>query len=137
MKPASNNNKIDESLNLVFSALSDPVRRHILSLLDEQKLLVSEIAEHFDISLQAVSKHIQVLVRAGLIQQQRTGRVSLCRLDAGPISEAAVWINQYSKYWQNQFDTLVAFLPEQSAEDSTLQKPTSTSNNNNNSNKKT
>ena len=101
-----------ETLNRVFAAIADPVRREILEMLDGEELLVSEIANQFEISLQAVSKHIQVLVRAGLIEQERTGRVSLCRLDAGPIAGAAVWINQYSKYWQNQFDTLVAFLPE-------------------------
>lgn len=101
-----------EALNSVFSALTDPVRRQILGMLDEDELLVGEIASQFDISVQAVSKHIQVLVKAGLITQERTGRISLCRLDAGPIFHAAVWINHYSKYWQNQFDTLVAFLPE-------------------------
>ena len=101
-----------EVLNRVFAAIADPVRREILEMLDGEELLVSEIATEFSISMQAVSKHIQVLVRAGLITQQRTGRVSLCRLDAGPIASAAVWINQYSKYWQNQFDTLVAFLPD-------------------------
>ena len=101
-----------EILNRVFAAIADPVRRQILEILDGEELLVSQIAIQFDISMQAVSKHIQVLVKAGLIEQERTGRVSLCRLDAGPIANAAVWINQYSKYWQNQFDTLVAFLPE-------------------------
>lgn len=102
----------EETLNRVFAALSDPIRREILRRLDGETLLVSQLAQPFDVSLQAISKHIQVLVRAGLIQQERTGRVSLCRLDAGPIAAAAVWINQYSKYWQNQFDTLVAFLPD-------------------------
>ena len=100
----------DEALDLVFSALSDPVRRAILSRLDEGELLVKELAAPFDISLQAVSKHIKVLVKAGLVHQERTGRVSLCRLDAAPILGAAVWINQYSKYWQNQFDTLATVL---------------------------
>ena len=99
-----------EQLDRVFSALSDPVRREILERLDKQELLVSELAEPFDISLQAVSKHIQVLVKAGLIVQERSGRVSRCRLDAGPIYEAAVWVNKYSKYWQTQFETLVAWL---------------------------
>ncbi len=101
-----------DPLNRVFSALADPVRREILGMLDGKELLVCEIAEPFEISIQAISKHIQVLVKAGLITQERTGRVSRCRLDVGPISEAAAWVNQYSKYWQNQFDTLVAFLPE-------------------------
>jgi DNA-binding transcriptional ArsR family regulator len=99
-------------LNRVFSALSDPIRRRILLMLDSENLLVTEIAQSFDVSIQAVSKHIQVLVKAGLVTQERTGRVSRCRLDAGPIRHAAVWINHYAKYWQNQFDTLVAFLPD-------------------------
>ena len=101
-----------EALDCVFSALSDPVRRAILERLDGQDLLVSELAAPFAISLQAVSRHIQVLVKAGLVKQERTGRISRCRLDAGPIYQAAVWINQYSKYWQSQFDTLAAWLDQ-------------------------
>ena len=101
-----------EALDRVFSALSDPVRRAILERLDGQDLLVSELAEPFAISLQAVSRHIHVLVKAGLVTQERTGRISRCRLDAGPIYQAAVWINQYSKYWQSQFDTLAAWLDQ-------------------------
>ena len=99
-----------EALDRVFSALSDPVRRAILERLDGEDFLVSELAEPFDISLQAVSRHIQVLVKAGLVKQERTGRISRCRLDAGPIYQAALWINRYSKYWQSQFDTLAAWL---------------------------
>src|SRR5215467_6558604 len=99
-------------LDEVFAALSDPVRRAILGKLDGHELLVSEIAAPFKISLQAVSKHIQVLVRAGLVRQERTGRISRCRLDAGPIYEAAVWLNRYSKYWQEQFDLLAAVLED-------------------------
>ena len=101
-----------DQLDRVFSALSDPVRRSILTQLDGRVLLVSELAAPYDISLQAVSKHIQVLVKAGLVVQERTGRISRCRLDAGPIYEAAVWINRYAKYWQSQFDTLAAWLDE-------------------------
>lgn len=101
-----------EALDRVFSALADPVRRAILERLDGEDLLVSELAEPFAISLQAVSRHIQVLVKAGLVKQERTGRISRCRLDAGPIYQAAVWINQYSKYWQSQFATLAAWLDQ-------------------------
>jgi DNA-binding transcriptional ArsR family regulator len=101
-----------ERLDRVFFALSDPVRRQILERLDGQALLVSELAAPFEISLQAVSRHIQVLVRAGLIQQERTGRISRCSLDAGPLFDAAVWMNRYSKYWQQQFDLLAAALAE-------------------------
>jgi DNA-binding transcriptional ArsR family regulator len=100
----------DAALDRVFAALADPVRRAILERLDGTELLVSELAAPFDISLQAVSRHIQVLVRAGLVKQQRSGRISRCRLDAGPIFAAAVWINRYSRYWQAQFDALAAWL---------------------------
>ena len=101
-----------DRLDQVFFALSDPIRRQILERLDGQALLVSELAAPFEISLQAVSRHIQVLVRAGLIQQERSGRISKCSLDAGPLLDAAVWMNRYSKYWQHQFDVLAATLAE-------------------------
>jgi len=99
-----------EQLDRVFFALSDPIRRAILGRLDEGPLLVSEIAEPFAISLQAISRHIQVLVRAGLISQARTGRISRCSLDAEPLSEAALWLNRYAKYWQGQFEVLAQHL---------------------------
>jgi DNA-binding transcriptional ArsR family regulator len=99
-------------LDRVFFALSDPVRRAILLRLDDGALLVSELAAPFDISLQAVSRHIQVLVRAGLVRQERSGRISRCSLDAGPIFTAALWLNRYSKYWQAQFDLLAASLSD-------------------------
>lgn len=97
-------------LDAVFFALSDPVRRAILDRLDQGPLLVSEIAGPFEISLQAVSRHIQVLVRAGLVTQARTGRISRCSLDAEPLAEAAAWINRYAKYWQAQFEALAQHL---------------------------
>ena len=99
-------------LDLVFGALSDPIRRQILERLDGQQLLVSELAAPFGISLQGVSRHIQVLVRAGLVQQARSGRISRCSLSVGPLLDAAVWLNRYSKYWQQQFDVLAATLAE-------------------------
>jgi DNA-binding transcriptional ArsR family regulator len=101
-----------ELLDRVFFALSDPVRRAILERLDAGPLLVSEVAEPFAISLQAVSRHIQVLARAGLVRQERSGRISRCSLDAGPIFAAALWLNRYSKYWQAQFDLLAVTLED-------------------------
>jgi DNA-binding transcriptional ArsR family regulator len=101
-----------EVLDQVFFALSDPGRRAILERLDAGPMLVSELAAPFPISLQAVSRHIQVLVKAGLVQQERTGRIARCTLDAGPVLAAAVWINRYSKYWQQQFDALAVALDE-------------------------
>src|SRR5712691_11621954 len=102
----------EAALDTVFAALADPIRRAILAQLAGAELLVSQLAEPFDISLQAVSKHIQVLVRAGLVTQERSGRISRCRLDAGPIFAAAVWLNRYSKYWQAQFDLLAVALDD-------------------------
>src|SRR5207249_8988760 len=102
----------EAALDRVFAALADPVRRAVLTRLDGEDLLVSQLAAPFDISLQAVSRHIQVLVRAGLVKQERTGRISRCRLDAGAIYGAAIWLNRYSKYWQAQFDVLAAMMQE-------------------------
>ena len=99
-------------LDLVFAALSDPIRRRVLQELDARPQLVSELASLFDISLQGVSRHIQVLVRAGLVQQERSGRISRCSLDVGPLFDAAVWLNRYSKYWQEQFGLMAAMLSE-------------------------
>jgi DNA-binding transcriptional ArsR family regulator len=110
--PAAQADDETETLNAVFAALADPVRRAILMQLEGRAPTVSEIARRFDISLQAVSKHIQVLVRAGLVAQERTGRISRCSLLAGPIFSAAVWLNRYSKYWQEQFDLLAVALED-------------------------
>src|ERR1700739_1415416 len=80
-------------LDTVFADRAEPFRRAVLTRLDGADLLVSELAAPFDISLQAVSRHIRVLVRAGLVRQERTGRISRCSLVAGPIFAAAIWIN--------------------------------------------
>jgi DNA-binding transcriptional ArsR family regulator len=108
--PATVDDAHQALLDRVFFALSDPVRRAILKRLGEAPLLVSELAAPFDISLQAVSRHVQVLVQAGLVQQERTGRIARCRLEVGPVFAAAVWINEYSRYWQHQFDTLAGWV---------------------------
>jgi DNA-binding transcriptional ArsR family regulator len=100
----------EELLDRVFFALSDPVRRAILKQLGVKPRLVSELAAPFDISLQAVSRHVQVLVQAGLVQQERTGRIARCSLEIGSMFAAAVWINEYSQYWQAQFDTLARWV---------------------------
>ena len=108
----------EAALGRVFFALSDPVRRRILERLKDGDLLVSELAEPFDISLQAVSRHIKVLVHAGLVAQERSGRISRCRLDTGPLYEAAVWLNGYTQYWQDQFDHLAQWLQDNPSKDS-------------------
>lgn len=103
-------NPHEELLDRVFFALSDPVRRAILKRLGKGHLLVSEVAAPFDISLQAVSRHVQVLVQAGLVRQERTGRIARCRLEVGPLFAAAAWMNEYSQYWQAQFDALAGWV---------------------------
>jgi len=112
LKPVSAPPDAEARLDALFSALSDPVRRSILERLDGHDLLVSELAAAYDISLQAVSRHIQVLVQAGLVTQARTGRISRCSLEAAPIAEAATWINRYAKYWDAQFRSLAEHLLE-------------------------
>lgn len=107
----------EELLDRVFFALSDPTRRDILRRLGDQPLLVSEIADGYAVSLQAVSRHVQVLVRAGLVSQARSGRISQCNLEVGPLYSAAIWINGYSKYWQVQFDALKNWLVQAAGSD--------------------
>ncbi len=107
----------EEQLNLAFAALADPVRRRILERLDGETQTVSELARPFDMSLQAVSRHIQVLVRAGLVTQERSGRIARCELAVGPLFAAAIWLNRYTKYWQRQFETLALWLDELKQDD--------------------
>ena len=82
------------------------MKRKIIRSWERKKCLFTT----FNISLQGVSRHIQVLVRAGLVQQERSGRISRCSLEVGPLLGAAVWLNRYTKYWQAQFDMLAATL---------------------------
>ncbi len=100
----------EELLDRVFFALSDPVRRAILARLGAGGLLVSEAAAPFEISLQAVSLHVQVLVQAGLLQPDPTGRIARCRLEVKPMFAAATWIDGYRQFWQGQLDSLDAWL---------------------------
>jgi DNA-binding transcriptional ArsR family regulator len=111
MRPLPSRSAPDDALlDAVFFALSDPIRRAILERLSEGELNVGELAEPFGISLQAVSRHIQVLVAAGLVTQERSGRISRCSLTVGPILQATVWLSRYSHYWEAQFEDLKAAL---------------------------
>ena len=96
----------------MFFALSDPVRRAILESSRPGIAAGIGTGGAVAISLQAVSRHIQVLARAGLVRQRRSGRISRCSLDSGPSSAAALWLNRYSKYWQGQFDLLAMTLED-------------------------
>lgn len=102
-------------MDATFSALADPTRRAILSRMaqaDDQGLRVTELAEPFmdSMSLPAVSKHLRVLERAGLLKQQRDGRVRRCTLDAEPLRQASEWVSFYKQFWSNRLDALADYI---------------------------
>jgi len=99
-----------EALDNTFSALSDGTRRAILARLAQGEALVTELAAPFDISLPAVSKHLNVLERAGLIRREKDGRIRRCHLQVAPLKEVAEWLQFYQQFWGTQLDSLVAYL---------------------------
>ena len=101
MKPA---------LDAIFQALSDPTRRQILTLLLEDDMAVTDVAEPFDMSLAAISKHLRVLVHAGLISQERRGRVVWCQLEPHALKEASVWMQGFGQFEPVDLDDFEAFL---------------------------
>jgi len=101
-----------QSLDSIFSALSDPTRREILSILAREESTVSDIARPFKMSLPAVSKHLKVLERAGLIDRHKDGRIHRCRLEAEPLKEASSWITQYEHFWEEQLNALTDYLEQ-------------------------
>ncbi|MGH9422495.1 MAG: ArsR/SmtB family transcription factor [Thermoanaerobaculia bacterium] len=99
-------------LDLTFSALSDPTRRAILSMLASGEKSVTDLAEPFRMTLPAVSKHLKVLQHAGLVSQSREAQWRPCRLEAKPLKDAADWIEHYRRYWEESFDRLDDYLRE-------------------------
>jgi DNA-binding transcriptional ArsR family regulator len=97
-------------LDRTFAALSDSTRRAILARLAEGETTVGELARPFRMSRPAISKHLRVLERAGLVQRQREGRVSRCELDAEPMRDAAQWIERYREFWGDRLDSLARYL---------------------------
>ena len=93
-------------LSLTFAALADPTRRAILARLARGEATVSELAQPFPISVQAVSKHLTVLERAGLISRGRSAQLRPSRLRADPLKDAADWLGSYRRFWEAGFDTL-------------------------------
>ncbi|NRQ33837.1 winged helix-turn-helix transcriptional regulator [Nonomuraea sp. NN258] len=96
----------DDQLSLTFAALADPTRRAILARLADREATVNELAEPFDISLQAISKHLKVLERAGLISRGREAQWRPCRLETAPLESASEWIDRYRDRWSDRFDRL-------------------------------
>ena len=95
---------------MTFSALSDATRRAIVARLAEGELPLSALADPFDMSLTAVSKHVRVLSDAGLVAIEKRGRTRHCRLQAAPMKDAAEWLAFYRRFWEDQFDALARHL---------------------------
>jgi DNA-binding transcriptional ArsR family regulator len=95
-----------QQLDATFSALADPTRRAILARLSTGEASVKELAQPFQMSLPAISKHLKVLEHAGLIARGKSAQWRPCRLEAGPLKEASDWIDQYRRFWEESFDRL-------------------------------
>lgn len=112
-----------DPLSVTFAALADPTRRAILTYLVQGEASVTELAQPFAISLPAISKHLKVLERAGLITRNRAAQWRPCRLEAEPLKEAADWIEQYHQFWDERLDRLENYLHELQTELRTDEKP--------------
>ena len=101
-----------ERLDATFSALADPTRRAILARLASGETSVSELAEPFAMSMPAISKHLKVLQRAGLIERGREAQWRPCRLAPAPLKDASEWLERYRRFWEESFDRLEDYLRE-------------------------
>ena len=102
-----------QKLDLAFAALADPTRRRIVARLTRGEARVTDLAQPFAMSLNAVSKHVKVLERAGLVRRSRQGREHYLRLRATPLREIAKWTSQYERFWNERLDALADFLEQQ------------------------
>ena len=101
-----------DSLSLIFAALADPTRRAILARLVSGEASVTELAGPFEMSMPAITKHLKVLERAGLIARGRDAQWRPCRLEAGPLKDVADWVEHYRTFWEQSFDRLDDYLLE-------------------------
>lgn len=101
-----------DHLSTTYAALADPTRRAILARLAAGEATVGELAEPFAMSLPAVSKHLKVLERAGLIARRRKAQWRPCRLEAGPLKDAAQWLEHYRRFWDDSLDRLDDYLAQ-------------------------
>ena len=106
-----------DHLSATFSALSDPTRRAILARLATGETTVTDLAEPFEMSLPAVSKHLKVLERAGLITRGREAQWRPCKLEASPLKEASDWLERYRQFWEQSLDRLESYLEELQAKE--------------------
>jgi DNA-binding transcriptional ArsR family regulator len=106
-----------DPLSVTFAALADPTRRAILARLAQGEATVSDLAQPFDLSLPAISKHLKVLQHAGLVTQGRRAQWRPCRIEPGPLQEVAVWMEGYRQFWDESWDRLDAYLQELQADE--------------------
>ncbi len=106
---------LPDSLTTTFTALADPTRRAILARLINGETSVTKLAQPFAMSLPAISKHLKVLERAGLIARARSRQWRPCRLEASPLKDAADWLETYRRFWEESFDRLEAYLADLNA----------------------
>ncbi len=105
------------NLDLAFAALSDPTRRRIVARLTRGEIRVTDLAQPFAMSLNAVSKHVKMLERAGLVRRTRIGREHYLRLRAQPLRQVQDWVSQYERFWNHRLDALGEFLDQQKETD--------------------
>ena len=108
-----------DRLSMIFMALADPTRRHILELLSKGDATVNELAKPFSVSLPAISKHLKVLERAGLISRGRNAQWRPCRLEAEALKEGADWMNQYRQLWEESLSHLERYVQKLQAQERT------------------
>jgi DNA-binding transcriptional ArsR family regulator len=109
--------KYSSTLDRTFAALADPTRRHILAHLARGDQSVTRLARPHRMSLPAVSKHLRVLEKAGLIRRRRYGRIHQLKLQAAPLKRAAQWVEHYRKFWEGSLDRLAAYLEKTKEEE--------------------
>ncbi|MDH3428139.1 MAG: metalloregulator ArsR/SmtB family transcription factor [Gemmatimonadota bacterium] len=107
----------NRELDRTFGALADPIRRAILVQLSQGDATVGELAAPFDVSRPAISKHLRVLERAGLVTRDRDGRLTRCALDAVPMRDAADWVESYRRFWEEKLDALARYLDNDDAKE--------------------
>ena len=109
---------MSEPLDIVFAALADPTRRAILAMLLEDDMAVTDVAEPFEMSLAAISKHLVILTRAGLISQEKRGRVKWCKLEPDAMRDASVWMQAFGQFEAVNLDAFERFLESELSQSS-------------------
>jgi len=113
-----------DALDLTFAALADPTRRRMLESLSHRQMRVTDLAEPFAMSLPAVSKHLRVLEKAGLLKRRRIGREHHLEIEPAPIKKAHLWIEHYRKFWGGSLDSLADYLENNQPKKTTKRKKT-------------